>query len=162
VANNVVYGGNSNRQTAEVGSKPGLASWVGAYDLSGNVWEWVSSLYQPYPVRADDGRENSDDTQSARVLRGGAWLNSKPENLRAADRNGFNLPSDSGNFAGFRCARSLGPVVITPVAPATIAANLPTPTPVPAVSANRQWKPILQKFDGVDLMLVPPGCFNLG
>ncbi|MCU0463837.1 MAG: SUMF1/EgtB/PvdO family nonheme iron enzyme, partial [Anaerolineae bacterium] len=41
IAENVVYSQNSNRQTAEVGSRPGGESWVGALDLSGNVWEWV-------------------------------------------------------------------------------------------------------------------------
>ncbi len=32
-------------QTADVGSRPGGASWVGALDMSGNVWEWVADWY---------------------------------------------------------------------------------------------------------------------
>ncbi|PJF27076.1 MAG: hypothetical protein CUN52_15015, partial [Phototrophicales bacterium] len=44
MANNVVYDGNSNSGTAPVGSREGGISWVGAMDMSGNVWEWVSSL----------------------------------------------------------------------------------------------------------------------
>ena len=51
--------------------RPHGASWVGAVDLAGNVWEWVNSLRRsgfsqqsydflklyPYPYIADDGRE---------------------------------------------------------------------------------------------------------
>ncbi len=50
---NVVWAdavGDPSNKTAEVGSKPSGASWVGALDLSGNVWEWVSSLYKPYHI----------------------------------------------------------------------------------------------------------------
>jgi serine/threonine-protein kinase len=46
ISNNVVYEGNSLGETAAVGSRPGGASWVGALDMSGNVWEWVSSITQ--------------------------------------------------------------------------------------------------------------------
>src|SRR5690606_24025871 len=38
----VTYKGAS--ATANVGSRTGGASWVGALNMSGNVWEWVNSL----------------------------------------------------------------------------------------------------------------------
>jgi len=102
VADNVVYGENSGSQTAEVGSKPSGASWVGALDLSGNVWEWTSSLYKPYPYRATDGREDLTATGS-RVVRGGSWFNDNTGNFRAANR----INNGSGNNdIGFRCVRS--------------------------------------------------------
>jgi formylglycine-generating enzyme required for sulfatase activity len=104
VADNVVYGGNSNSQTANVGSRPGGVSWVGAVDLSGNVWEWVSTLYQPYPYASDDGRENSDNRTDNRVLRGGSWGGIGAD-VRAAYR-GTITPDSRGNYRGFRCARS--------------------------------------------------------
>lgn len=102
-ADNVVYRGNSGNKTASVGSKWGGVSWVGAYDLSGNVWEWTSSLYKPYPYDATDGREDQSNRSDLRVLRGGSWyLNI---DVRGADRNGFAPGSVLGNW-GVRCVRS--------------------------------------------------------
>ncbi len=110
----VVWDGNSGVQTAPVGSRPGGASWVGALDLSGNVWEWTSTIYDqdqfPYPYATNDGREadTGDRTDVFHVLRGGSWANFSTTVLRAAFRIGEapDLRSDSG---GFRCARSFAP-----------------------------------------------------
>lgn len=99
---NVVFTANSGWQTANVGSRPGGVSWVGAYDLIGNVWEWVSSAYRPYPYNAVDGRE--DDTGLDRVLRGGSW-GDKQDLLRATYRLTYS-PRERGYSLGFRCARS--------------------------------------------------------
>jgi iron(II)-dependent oxidoreductase len=101
VAENAVYYENSGGQTADVGSRPGGASWVGAQDMSGNVWEWVSSIFEPYPYNAADGRESSTDTNSLRVLRGGLRGDSI-DVLPAARRLGAN-PDGAGPL-GFRCA----------------------------------------------------------
>jgi formylglycine-generating enzyme required for sulfatase activity/tRNA A-37 threonylcarbamoyl transferase component Bud32 len=92
--------------TAPVGSYQDGASWVGALDMSGNVWEWVSSIYEPYPYDATDGREvdGSSDSSSARGLRGSSWLNESGD-VRATNRYSFK-PSDSYDIVGFRCARS--------------------------------------------------------
>jgi formylglycine-generating enzyme required for sulfatase activity len=105
VADNVVYWENSGEQTAIVGSRPGGVSWVGAMDLSGNVWEWVSSLYEPYPYRADDGREADTGTSTdvLRVLRGGSWVGYE-QNVRATVRLADG-PEDRNANIGFRCAR---------------------------------------------------------
>ncbi len=104
VADNAVYIGNSNKQTADAGSKPGGASWVGALDMSGNVWEWVSTLYQPYPYSPTDGRENGDDAKTKRVIRGGGWGDGE-QSLSATNRSSLTL-SDADSNIGFRCARS--------------------------------------------------------
>jgi formylglycine-generating enzyme required for sulfatase activity len=93
-----------DKTTAPVGSRAGGASWVGALDMSGNVWEWVSSIYRDYPYREDDGREDNANRTDLRVLRGGSFFNSS-NSLRAASRGNRN-PVVGYFFIGFRCARS--------------------------------------------------------
>ncbi len=95
---------HGDKTTAPVGSRAGGASWVGALDMSGNVWEWVSSLYRDYPYRADDGREDDANRADARVIRGGSFLDSS-SGLRAALR-GLRDPWGEISYIGFRCARS--------------------------------------------------------
>jgi len=102
--NNAVWSGNSNGQTANVRSHPAGVSWVGAMDLSGNVWEWMSSLSQAYPYVAEDGREDYFNTLYIRVLRGGSW------NYDSAQLTSFlrwNNTALSTNDIGFRCARDI-------------------------------------------------------
>jgi formylglycine-generating enzyme required for sulfatase activity len=85
--------------TAPVGSYPAGASPYGALDMAGNVWEWTSTLYEEYPYRADDGREDVE-ADGARVLRGGSfyddeWL------VRCAFRY-RDFPRDWDYRLGFR------------------------------------------------------------
>lgn len=88
--------------TAPIGSYPGGTSWVGALDMSGNLWEWTSSLLRRYPYNATDGRETSSNN-GLRVVRGGSY-NVNQTMTRAAAR--FWLDSQiAGNGVGFRCVR---------------------------------------------------------
>lgn len=89
--------------TSKVGSYPDAASIYGTLDMAGNVWEWVSSLYKPYPYDESDGREDLSASAS-RVLRGGSWYNYDYA-VRSPDRNGFDPTNANGNL-GFRCALS--------------------------------------------------------
>ncbi|MGQ0546060.1 MAG: formylglycine-generating enzyme family protein [Betaproteobacteria bacterium] len=100
-----VFARRSN-ETEPVGSRPAGATPEGAHDLAGNVAEWTSTLYRPYPYRADDGREHPD-APGERVTRGGDHVfDSEPERLRAAFRAGFSRAVDAGHrHIGFRCAR---------------------------------------------------------
>jgi iron(II)-dependent oxidoreductase len=75
------------------------ASPYGAQDMSGNVWEWTRSVYQPYPYDPQDGREQLD-SKDTRVVRGGAFSN--PEGYaRCAYRN-LNDPDGRFDNLGFR------------------------------------------------------------
>lgn len=102
VAENVVYRSNSGRYTADVGSRPGGASWVGAVDMSGNVWEWTSSPHKSYPY--DDDLDSQSDASTWRVMRGGSY-HLTTHYLRATARL-RNLPDYLSSSIGFRCVRS--------------------------------------------------------
>jgi iron(II)-dependent oxidoreductase len=93
----------------DVGTIPAGASWVGALDMSGNVWEWTSSLIMPYPYDAEDGREDdtAETSDGRRVVRGGVAENNARILLRSSSR--FSIPADEwDSITGLRCARSLG------------------------------------------------------
>jgi iron(II)-dependent oxidoreductase len=68
--------------------------------MAGNVWEWTSSLYRPYPYQADDGREDVE-VQGNRVVRGGSFDGSA-DAARCAYRNRYDLPFDRFRYLGFR------------------------------------------------------------
>lgn len=102
---NAIWSGNSANQTSEVGNRTAGSSWVGALDMSGNVWEWVSSLYLPY--ESSDSREanTGERTDVQRVLRGGSWDSDYLVYLRTSFRYWYNPDDRLGNL-GFRCVRT--------------------------------------------------------
>jgi hypothetical protein len=71
----------------------------GCADMAGNVLEWTSSLYEVYPYRVDDGREDMASAGS-RVLRGGAFHDSQ-SSARCAARSHYFPDSRYGAY-GFR------------------------------------------------------------
>ena len=104
IADNVVYSKNSGGKPWDVTTQPSGASWVGALHLSGNVWEWCSSLDTAYPYADGDGREDLSAT-GMRVLRGGSWNLSIIDDFRAACRLRSYPVLTDGSW-GFRLARS--------------------------------------------------------
>jgi formylglycine-generating enzyme required for sulfatase activity len=76
-------------------------SVYGVGDMSGNVWEWCSTLFRRYPYLKNDGRENPR-AQGERVIRGGTFGSTK-DRVRCAYRDKAN-PNTSDLRIGFRVA----------------------------------------------------------
>ena len=94
------------------GSPDGKACWKRAFscpvtqhapaafglrDMVGNVWEWVSDRYGPYPWPSANS--------PLRVYRGGSWSRRFEKWMRPTLRNRYRT-SASGSHLGFRCALS--------------------------------------------------------
>jgi serine/threonine-protein kinase len=92
--------------TTPVGNYPEGASPYGALDMTGNVLEWVSTLFSAYPYDPADGREDLD-ASGPRVLRGGSW-NVTAEFARGSRRDWYH-PVVKRNYVGFRCAMGATP-----------------------------------------------------
>lgn len=84
-----------------VGMYPASRSPEGLDDMLGNVWEWCSSQYRPYPYESGSSREEVE-SEDARVLRGGSWYG-PPEEARPAARRWLHPGARQFNF-GFRLA----------------------------------------------------------
>lgn len=100
--------GQCIRGLTEVGKYVKGISPYEIYDMAGNVLEWVSSKYKPYPYDPNDGRENSQGVE--RVLRGGSWaVNDVRTTLRLHEEPDNWSNDDVYKFAGIRCARDVNP-----------------------------------------------------
>ncbi len=77
------------------------ASPVGCQEMCGNIWEWTSSRFRPYPYEAGDGREALDvKLYDQVVLRGGAyWSDTRAANSTFRARRS---PNDQNSSYGFR------------------------------------------------------------
>lgn len=74
------------RYTAPVDSFPDGASWVGVFNMAGNVWEWTASWW--------------DETEDLRVVRGGS-LGSDRNSAQATSRNA-DRPALRNGIVGIR------------------------------------------------------------
>lgn len=92
---------SKSQWAAPVGSYPEDKSPYGVYDMAGNLSEWTSSHYLPYPGnKYDDGRYSTE----VYVLRGGSFLLPGKRYSRTAARS-LAYPSYSHRMFGIRCAR---------------------------------------------------------
>lgn len=100
----VNYGTDCVGDTAEVGSYLAGASWVGALDMAGNVWEWVNDWYDSgYYSRTQDTNPQGPQSGESKVLRGGGW-----DRVGLTQRSAFRLdyePDFRYYSVGFRCVQ---------------------------------------------------------
>ncbi len=92
--------------TAPAGAYPDGASECGALQMLGDVWEWTSSDFTPYPgFEAFPYREYSEVFfgSAHKVLRGGSWA-TRRNVIRPSFRN-WDMPQRRQIFAGVRCAK---------------------------------------------------------
>lgn len=68
----------------------------GLHDMNGNLWEWTSTWFGPYPWPASEG--------ATKVYRGGSWSRRFEKWLSLSLRS-RQRPSEFGSHLGFRCAR---------------------------------------------------------
>ena len=97
--------GCGNGGTSPVGSKSAGASWCGALDMSGNLWEWCEDWYHDSYTGAPADGSAWVDTGSTRVLRGGSF-NDGAVGMRSAERDN-SAPSHRDAYLGARCLRPL-------------------------------------------------------
>jgi ergothioneine biosynthesis protein EgtB len=89
---------------APIGSFPAGTSDNGCQQLIGDVWEWTTSDYTPYPGFKTDFDEYNDKWfVGQKVLRGGSFATPRVH-IRSTYRN-FFYPHERWMVAGFRCAK---------------------------------------------------------
>ena len=89
---------------AAVGTFPSDLGPYGVFDMAGNVSEWTSSMWLPYPYNVDDGRETAVPP-GLRVVRGGHFL-AHDGYCRASYRPGHVVTTCHAAF-GFRVCVSV-------------------------------------------------------
>ncbi|MCY3019108.1 MAG: SUMF1/EgtB/PvdO family nonheme iron enzyme [Planctomycetota bacterium] len=133
------------------------ASWCGAFDMAGNVWQWCQDNWNDkYYADSPTVDPQGPSTGADRVMHGGAW-DSAPSHYRCAHRR-HDIPASRAAYNGFRC------VAECEAAETGSRAALPeAPPPTPATPTNLQ-KDLPLNLGGVrmDLVLVPAGEFMMG
>ena len=91
---------------AQIGSYPDGQSAYGCQQMIGDVWEWTTSDYVPYPGFKSEFDEYNDKWfVGQKVLRGGSFATPRVH-IRTTYRN-FFYPHERWMIGGFRCAEDV-------------------------------------------------------
>lgn len=161
------FAGNNGAQTsAQYGTKAvgQLApNGLGAFDLCGNVSEWVSDcLTSSYASASVVDPVNSCTGNNNRAVRGGGWA-SPAGACRTSQRGQLN--KDQGNFGtGFRVVRNLVTIpawadLLEPYPDPLVVTNLAHRTAI--IATGYPWR-VRHKATGIEMVLVPSGSFPMG
>jgi len=83
------------------GSYPQCTGYHNVYDMSGNLWEWVSDWMGTYPTGVHDN-PTGPNLGVERILRGGDFWGAMWNESSCTNRKGIK-PEASGVTTGFRC-----------------------------------------------------------
>ncbi|MCY3018741.1 MAG: SUMF1/EgtB/PvdO family nonheme iron enzyme [Planctomycetota bacterium] len=149
------------------------ASWCGAYDMAGNVWQWCQDYFSDkYYGESPSTDPSGPGTGEDHVLRGASWTK-HPNDCRSARRLRHG-PDGRNSDSGFR-------VVLDSSAPTNVAVQ---PAPVTVKPETRPWPlhdgkepvtdyakrvrlPATETLDlgggaKLEFVLVPAGTFTMG
>ncbi|HJT65039.1 MAG TPA: ergothioneine biosynthesis protein EgtB [Pyrinomonadaceae bacterium] len=97
---------NAFWSVAPVGAFPDGANPYGCQQMIGDVWEWTTSDYVPYPgFRTEFDEYNDKWFVNQKVLRGGSFATPQ-SHIRTTYRNFFHA-HERWMISGFRCARDV-------------------------------------------------------
>jgi ergothioneine biosynthesis protein EgtB len=97
---------NGHWSVAPIGAFPEGANSYGCQQMVGDVWEWTTSDYVPYPGFKSEFDEYNDKWfVNQKVLRGGSFATPQLH-IRSTYRNFFHA-HERWMISGFRCARDL-------------------------------------------------------
>lgn len=95
---------NGHWGVAPIGAFPEGENAYGCQQMIGDVWEWTTSDYTPYPGFKSEFDEYNDKWfVGQKVLRGGSFATPR-EHIRSTYRN-FFYPHERWMVSGFRCAK---------------------------------------------------------
>ncbi len=138
--------------TSPVGAFASGLSPYGAFDMAGNVWEWVADYYhQYYYEMSTTANPRGPDSGSYRVVRGGSWYDG--DFFERSTYRGGSKPTFSDLGIGFRCVRSAD----------STSAVINTPALTTAASTTfdigSTWT---RPADSMTMVYVPEGEFTMG
>jgi len=91
---------NTIGKTSLVNQYPAGKSWVGAYDMAGNVWQWTADWYDAKYNSTPQSDPPGASSGQYRALRGGSW-DAQQSSARSAYRPPFD-PAGRNSVSGFR------------------------------------------------------------